>query len=75
MAAVMLRQKRSGDVDGLSGLALLAESPIAIHTWPESTARAGLPGAGRGTPATGQKLTSFKRETPLAMADCDRLPA
>ena len=74
---------------GVTGLALLAESHISIHTWPESGYAAvdvftcgdhTMPeracavlarelGAGR------QKLTSFRRETPSAIAGSDRAPS
>ncbi|QVL52503.1 MAG: adenosylmethionine decarboxylase [Cyanobium sp. M30B3] len=74
---------------GVTGLALLAESHISIHTWPESgyaavdvftcgdhtmpeRACAVLAAElGAGT----HKLTSFRRETPAAIAGSEREPA
>ena len=73
---------------GVTGLALLAESHISIHTWPESGYAAvdvftcgdhTMPerachvlrdelGAGRN------KLTSFRRETPVALLESERDP-
>lgn len=73
---------------GVTGLALLAESHISIHTWPESgyaavdvftcgdhtmperacAVLAAELGAGR------HRLTSFRRETPAAIAGAERLP-
>lgn len=74
---------------GVTGLALLAESHISIHTWPESGyAAVDVFTCGDHTMperacqvlaeellAKGQKLTSFRRETPSAIAGTDRLPA
>ena len=74
---------------GVTGLALLAESHISIHTWPESgyaavdvftcgdhtmperacAVLAAELGAGR------HRLTSFRRETPAAIAGAERTPA
>ncbi|MCP9888488.1 adenosylmethionine decarboxylase [Cyanobium sp. ATX 6A2] len=74
---------------GVTGLALLAESHISIHTWPESgyaavdvftcgdhtmperacAVLAAELGAGR------HRLTSFRRETPSAIAGAERTPA
>jgi S-adenosylmethionine decarboxylase len=74
---------------GVTGLALLAESHISIHTWPESgyaavdvftcgdhtmperacAVLAAELGAGR------HRLTSFRRETPAAIAAAGRLAA
>jgi len=73
---------------GVTGLALLAESHISIHTWPEAGYAAvdvftcgdhTMPeracqvlcnelGAGR------HKLTSFRRETPVALVGSERDP-
>ncbi|MFN9693672.1 MAG: adenosylmethionine decarboxylase [Synechococcaceae cyanobacterium] len=73
---------------GVTGLALLAESHISIHTWPEAGYAAvdvftcgdhTMPerachvlrdelGAGR------HKLTSFRRETPVALLESERDP-
>ncbi|MEB3360611.1 MAG: adenosylmethionine decarboxylase, partial [Synechococcaceae cyanobacterium] len=73
---------------GVTGLALLAESHISIHTWPEAGYAAvdvftcgdhTMPeracqvlcdelGAGR------HKLTSFRRETPVAIVESERDP-
>jgi S-adenosylmethionine decarboxylase len=74
---------------GVTGLALLAESHISIHTWPESGyAAVDVFTCGDHTmperacqvlaeelAATSQKLTSFRRETPSAIADSEREPA
>jgi S-adenosylmethionine decarboxylase len=74
---------------GVTGLALLAESHISIHTWPESGYAAvdvftcgdhTMPERACAVLATGlaashQKLTSFRRETPRAIAAQERLPA
>ena len=74
---------------GVTGLALLAESHISIHTWPESGyAAVDVFTCGDHTMperacqvlaeelgATGQKLTSFRRETPAVLGDTERLPA
>jgi S-adenosylmethionine decarboxylase len=74
---------------GVTGLALLAESHISIHTWPESGYAAvdvftcgdhtmperacAVLAAELG--AGSHKLTSFRRETPAAIADSEREPA
>ena len=74
---------------GVTGLALLAESHISIHTWPESGyAAVDVFTCGDHTmperacqvlaeelAAGHHKLTSFRRETPSAIADADREPA
>jgi S-adenosylmethionine decarboxylase len=74
---------------GVTGLALLAESHISIHTWPESGyAAVDVFTCGDHTmpeqacavlaaelAATSQKLTSFRRETPCAIAASEREPA
>jgi S-adenosylmethionine decarboxylase len=74
---------------GVTGLALLAESHISIHTWPESGyAAVDVFTCGDHTmperacqvlidelEAGNHKLTSFRRETPTAIADSERLPA
>ena len=74
---------------GVTGLALLAESHISIHTWPESGyAAVDVFTCGDHTmperacqvlaeelAATRQKLTSFRRETPSAIAGGEREPA
>jgi len=73
---------------GVTGLALLAESHISIHTWPESGYAAvdvftcgdhtmperacAVLAAELG--ASEHKLTSFRRETPAAIAGDERLP-
>ncbi|MEB3296960.1 MAG: adenosylmethionine decarboxylase, partial [Cyanobacteriota bacterium] len=71
------------------GLALLAESHISIHTWPESGyAAVDVFTCGDHTMperacqvlaeelrAGSHKLTSFRRETPAAITDAERLPA
>jgi S-adenosylmethionine decarboxylase len=74
---------------GVTGLALLAESHISIHTWPESgyaavdvftcgdhtmPERACAVLAGE-LAASHHKLTSFRRETPGAIAAEERQPA
>jgi len=74
---------------GVTGLALLAESHISIHTWPESgyaavdvftcgdhtmPERACQVLAGELS-AGNHKLTSFRRETPSAIADVQRDPS
>ena len=73
---------------GVTGLALLAESHISIHTWPESGyAAVDVFTCGDHTmperacqvlaeelAATSQKLTSFRRETPSAIAASEREP-
>ena len=74
---------------GVTGLALLAESHISIHTWPESGYAAvdvftcgdhtmperacAVLAAELG--AASHKLTSFRRETPAAIAGSEREPA
>ena len=77
------------DPQGVTGLALLAESHISIHTWPESGYAAvdvftcgdhtmperacAVLAAELG--AANHKLTSFRRETPAAIAGSTRQPA
>jgi S-adenosylmethionine decarboxylase len=77
------------DPQGVTGLALLAESHISIHTWPESGYAAvdvftcgdhtmperacAVLAAELG--AASHKLTSFRRETPAAIAGSEREPA
>jgi S-adenosylmethionine decarboxylase len=74
---------------GVTGLALLAESHISIHTWPESGYAAvdvftcgdhtmperacAVLAAELG--AGRHRLTSFRRTTPSAIASADRQPA
>ena len=74
---------------GVTGLALLAESHISIHTWPESGyAAVDVFTCGDHTmpekacqvladelQAGQQKLTSCRRETPTAIATSEREPA
>jgi S-adenosylmethionine decarboxylase len=74
---------------GVTGLALLAESHISIHTWPESGyAAVDVFTCGDHTMperacqvlaaelgARDHKLTSFRRETPSAIAGSEREPA
>ena len=74
---------------GVTGLALLAESHISIHTWPESGyAAVDVFTCGDHTMperacavladelgAGSHKLTSFRRETPAAIAGSEREPA
>ena len=74
---------------GVTGLALLAESHISIHTWPESGyAAVDVFTCGDHTmperacavlaselSATEQKLSSFRRETPGSLAATERQPA
>ena len=74
---------------GVTGLALLAESHISIHTWPESGyAAVDVFTCGDHTmpemacqvlaeelSAGNHKLTSFRRETPSAIADVQRYPS
>lgn len=74
---------------GVTGLALLAESHISIHTWPESGyAAVDVFTCGDHTMperacqvladelgARDHKLTSFRRETPCAIAGSEREPA
>ena len=73
---------------GVTGLALLAESHISIHTWPESGyAAVDVFTCGDHTmpelacqvlveelAAAGHKLTSFRRETPGSIANNEREP-
>ena len=73
---------------GVTGLALLAESHISIHTWPESGyAAVDVFTCGDHTMperacivlseelnAGNYKLKSFRRETPPAVADTEREP-
>jgi S-adenosylmethionine decarboxylase len=77
------------DPQGVTGLALLAESHISIHTWPESGyAAVDVFTCGDHTmperacqvlvealAAGHHKLTSFRRETPTAIAGAERTPA
>ena len=77
------------DPQGVTGLALLAESHISIHTWPESGyAAVDVFTCGDHTmpekacqvladelQAGHQKLTSFRRETPSAIAGAEREPS
>jgi S-adenosylmethionine decarboxylase len=74
---------------GVTGLALLAESHISIHTWPESGyAAVDVFTCGDHTMpekacqilweelgAGRHKLTSFRRETPMSIEGADRDPA
>ena len=74
---------------GVTGLALLAESHISIHTWPESGyAAVDVFTCGDHTmpemacqvlaeelSAGNHELTSFRRETPSAIADVQRDPS
>ena len=73
---------------GVTGLALLAESHISIHTWPESGYAAvdvftcgdhTMPERAcqvlcEGLAAGSHKLTSFRRETPVNLEGSDREP-
>lgn len=73
---------------GVTGLALLAESHISIHTWPESGyAAVDVFTCGDHTmperacavlvaelSAAHHKLTSFRRETPTSITGSDREP-
>jgi len=73
---------------GVTGLALLAESHISIHTWPESGyAAVDVFTCGDHTmperacrrliadlEATDHRLSSFRRQTPQALGDQQRLP-
>ena len=74
---------------GVTGLALLAESHISIHTWPESGyAAVDVFTCGDHTMpekacqilweelgSKHHKLTSFRRETPEAIVDSEREPS
>ena len=74
---------------GVTGLALLAESHISIHTWPESGyAAVDVFTCGDHTMpekacqilweelgSKRHKLTSFRRETPEAIVDSEREPS
>ncbi|MFN5118802.1 MAG: adenosylmethionine decarboxylase [Cyanobacteriota bacterium] len=74
---------------GVTGLALLAESHISIHTWPESGyAAVDVFTCGDHTMpekacqilweelgSKRHKLTSFRRETPAAIVDSEREPS
>ncbi|MEB3317510.1 MAG: adenosylmethionine decarboxylase [Cyanobacteriota bacterium] len=76
------------DPQGVTGLALLAESHISIHTWPESGyAAVDVFTCGDHTMperachalttalgASHHKLTSFRRETPLGVGQSEREP-
>jgi len=76
------------DPQGVTGLALLAESHISIHTWPESGyAAVDVFTCGDHTMpekacqvlweelgAGNHKLTSFRRETPDSVGETDRDP-
>ncbi len=76
------------DPQGVTGLALLAESHISIHTWPESGyAAVDVFTCGDHTmperacqvlmtelEATTHKLTSFRRETPVGVGQGEREP-
>ena len=76
------------DPQGVTGLALLAESHISIHTWPESGyAAVDVFTCGDHTmperachvlmtelQASGHKLTSFRRETPIGVGQAEREP-
>jgi S-adenosylmethionine decarboxylase proenzyme len=73
---------------GVTGLALLAESHISIHTWPESGYAAvdvftcgdhtmpekACAVLAAGLSANDHKLTSFRRETPPSIAESPRDP-
>jgi len=73
---------------GVTGLALLAESHISIHTWPESGYAAvdvltcgdhtmpekACPVLAAELAAGNHKLTSFRRETPSSIAEEQRDP-
>ena len=77
------------DPQGVTGLALLAESHISIHTWPESGyAAVDVFTCGDHTmperacivlseelDAGSYKLKSFRRETPTGVAESEREPA
>ena len=76
------------DPQGVTGLALLAESHISIHTWPESGyAAVDVFTCGDHTMperacevlqialgASRHKLTSFRRETPMGVGQGEREP-
>jgi len=76
------------DPQGVTGLALLAESHISIHTWPESRyAAVDVFTCGDHTmperacqvlvselAASAHKLTSFRRETPFGVSQAERDP-
>ena len=76
------------DPQGVTGLALLAESHISIHTWPESGyAAVDVFTCGDHTMpekacqvlweelgAARHKLTSFRRETPTCIEGSERAP-
>ena len=76
------------DPQGVTGLALLAESHISIHTWPESGyAAVDVFTCGDHTMperachvlrtalgASDHKLTSFRRETPMGVGQGEREP-
>jgi S-adenosylmethionine decarboxylase len=76
------------DPQGVTGLALLAESHISIHTWPESGyAAVDVFTCGDHTmperachvliselQAADHKLTSFRRETPFGVGQSERDP-
>jgi S-adenosylmethionine decarboxylase len=76
------------DPQGVTGLALLAESHISIHTWPESGyAAVDVFTCGDHTmperacqvlmtelEAADHKLTSFRRETPFGVSQAERDP-
>lgn len=77
------------DPQGVTGLALLAESHISIHTWPESSyAAVDVFTCGDHTmpekacellakelDSGHHKLTSFRRETPCSIAAVEREPS
>ena len=71
------------DPQGVTGLALLAESHISIHTWPESGYAAvdvftcgdhTMPVLSEELAAAHYKLKSFRRETPASVAGAEREP-
>ncbi|MEB3266858.1 MAG: adenosylmethionine decarboxylase [Cyanobacteriota bacterium] len=77
------------DPQGVTGLALLAESHISIHTWPEfgyaavdvftcgdhTMPERACAVLARELEADQQKLTSLERQTPLPSAPPERLPS